>query len=42
MSTFLAIDIEGTFTKIGIDADTGGILVSKVFRKNFKKPIRSL
>jgi len=42
MSTVLAVDIEGTFTKIGIDADIGGILVPKVFRKKFKKPIRSL
>ena len=38
MNTVLAIDIGGTFTKIGIVDDTGEILVSKVFNTKSREP----
>ncbi len=41
MNTVLAIDIGGTFTKIGIVDDTGKILVSKVFDTKYREPFAS-
>jgi len=38
MNTVIAIDIGGTFTKIGIVDDTGKILVSKVFNTKSREP----
>ena len=41
MDTVLAIDIGGTFTKIGIVDDTGKILASKVFGTKSKEPFET-
>ena len=41
MNTVLAIDIGGTFTKIGIVDDTREILVSKVFNTRSKESFTS-
>lgn len=41
MNTVLAIDIGGTFTKMGIVDDTGEILISKVINTRSKEPFAS-
>ena len=41
MKSVLAIDIGGTFTKIGIVTDSGSILSSKVFKTKSKEPFES-
>lgn len=40
MNTILAIDIGGTFTKIGIVDEVGGILASKVLNTKAKEPYK--